>query len=115
MSTYLPQDIRDDLDAARLARLKKRNRLRVLVGGDAYPVLRLWRSGFSVEAEAVPAMRGLVDVYDGPRHLYQCLIVASAEEAGEMRYEFKRNTPAEDRAPLDHARDPDAPVALLPK
>lgn len=115
MTTYLPQDIRDDLDAARLAQLKRRNRLRVMADGEAYPVLRLWRTGFAVEVGLVPALRGLVDVYDGAQHLYQCLIVASGEEAGEMRYEFKRNTAATDRAPLDHARDPDAPIALLPR
>ncbi|WP_428926691.1 hypothetical protein [Marinibacterium sp. SX1] len=115
MSTYLPREVRDDLDAARMAKLRKRNRLRVLVGGEAWPVLRLWRSGFAVEAERVPALRGLVDVYDGSQHLYQCLIVASEEEGGEMRYEFKRNTAAHDSPPLDHARDPDTPIALLPR
>ncbi|MAC80386.1 MAG: hypothetical protein CML66_20230 [Rhodobacteraceae bacterium] len=115
MSTYLPQDVRDGLDAARIARLRKGNRLRVVVGGDSWPLLRLWRTGFSVEAEKVPSLRGLVDVYDGATHLYQCLIVASEEEAGEMRYEFKRNTAAHDKAPLDHFRDPEAPIALLPR
>ena len=115
MSTYLPQDLHDDLDAARLASLRKRNRLRVLVDGQAWPLLRLWQTGFSVESEKVPSLRGLVDVYDGTRHLYQCLIVASGEEAGEMRYDFKRNTAAQDQAPLDHIREADAPIALLPR
>lgn len=115
MSTYLPQDIHDDLDAARMAKLRKRNRLRVMVEGEAFPILRLWRSGFSVESEVVPPLRGLVDVYDGAQHLYQCLIVASGEDGGEMRYEFKRNTAAQDSAPLDHARDPEAPIALIPR
>ena len=115
MTTYLHQDLRNDLDAARLAKLRKRNRLRVMVDDKAWPVLRLWRTGFSVEAGEGPALRGLVDVYDGAQHLYQCLIVASEEEAGEMRYEFKRNTAAQDKAPLDHIREADAPIALLPR
>lgn len=115
MTTYLPKDVRDGLDAARLAGLKKASRLRVRAGDEIVPVLRLWRSGFSVEAAPHPVLRGLVDLYDGTNHLYQCLIVASEEEAGEIRYEFKRNTAATDRAPLDYSRDPDAPVALLPR
>lgn len=115
MTTYLPQDVRDGLDAARLADLRKRNRLRVLTGGQTWPLLRLWRSGFSVEAAVVPPLRGLVDIYDGTNHLYQCLIVASEEEAGEMRYEFKRHTAATDKPPLDHFRGPDAPIGLLPR
>ena len=60
-------------------------------------------------------LRGFVDLYDGARHLYQCLIVASEEDGGQMRYEFKRSTEARDAAPLDFARDEDAPVALIPQ
>jgi hypothetical protein len=115
MTTYLPKDIQDRLGAARLAGLKKSSRLRVETGNDSFRVLRLWQDGFSVEADVVPRLRGLVDLYDGARHLYQCLIVASEEDAGEMRYEFKRNTAAADRAPLDFYREPDAPIALLPR
>ncbi|MEM8730507.1 MAG: hypothetical protein AAGF79_11365 [Pseudomonadota bacterium] len=114
MSTFLPKDVRDGLDAARMAHLRKRTRLRIIAGGESYPILRLWRSGFSVEADAVPALRGLVDVYDGTHHLYQCLIVASEADSGEMRYDFKRNTVAQDKAPLDHFRDPETPIAYLP-
>ena len=58
-------------------------------------------------------MRGLVDIYDGSIHMYQCLIVASEEEGGEMRYEFKRNTRAVQSAPLDFERSENAPVALI--
>jgi hypothetical protein len=54
-----------------------------------------------------------VDLYDGTKHLYQCLIVASEEEAGEMRYEFKRNTRAEDKVPLDFEQAPAALIALI--
>ncbi|MFK7754293.1 MAG: hypothetical protein AB8B51_17315 [Sedimentitalea sp.] len=113
MSTYMSKEILDGLEAARIASLKKASRLRVLADDRFYPVLSLWRDGFSVEAEAVPALRGLVDVYDGARHLYQCLIVASDSEHGEMRYDFKRNTAASENAPLDFYRDPQAPVGLL--
>ncbi len=115
MTTYLSKELRAGLDAARLAGLKKASRLRVLAGDEFHRVLRLWRGGFSVEAAGAPHLRGLVDLYDGSRHLYQCLIVAAEEDGGEMRYEFKRNTVATDRVPLDYSRDPDAPAALLPR
>jgi len=111
----MSKEILDGLEAARIASMKKASRLRVQAGDDSFPVLSLWRNGFSVEAETVPTLRGLVDLYDGANHLYQCLIVASDHEKGEMRYEFKRNTMASDKAPLDFYRDPDAPIALLPR
>ena len=113
MSTYMSKEVRDQLNAARLAGLKKASSLRVLVGDEYHTVLRMWHDGFAVEEEAAPMLRGLVDLYDGGRHLYQCLIIASESEAGERRYEFKRNTAAVDKAPLDFYRDGNAPIALL--
>lgn len=113
MTTYLSKELRAGLDAARVAGLKKASRLRVLADDAFYPVLRMWKDGFSVEAAEAAHLRGLVDLYDGSRHLYQCLIVATEQEGGEMRFEFKRHTAANDRAPLDYSRDPEAPVALL--
>ena len=113
MSTFLPKEIQQDLDAARVAGLKKKSRLRIETGGKDYRVLRHWTDGFSVERDDVPQLRGLVDLYDGSRHLAQCLIIASEEDGVEIRYEFKRSTEAHDKAPLDFYRAPDAPIALL--
>lgn len=113
MTTFMSKEVRDGLAAARLAALKKSSRLRVGTDDEQFKVLRLWQGGFAVEAESTPPLRGLVDLYDGARHLYQCLIVASEAEAGEMCYEFKRSTVASDQAPLDYIKDPEAPVALL--
>ncbi len=113
MSTFVSKEVREGLEAARLAALRKSSRLRVQTGDDIYPVLRMWDAGFSVAADEVPALRGLVDLLEGTRQIYQCLIVASEAEAGEMRYEFKRRTVAADQPPLDFYRDPQAPVGLL--
>lgn len=113
MSEYLPKEVREGLEAARKNDLKRRSRLRIHVGDQVFPVLRYWSDGFALDIDNAPNLRGLVDLYDGGRHLYQCLIMASSEEPGEMIYEFKRNTAAIDRAPLDFSRDETAPVALL--
>ena len=113
MTTYVPKAVQEALDAARVSGLKKKSRLRVAVDGGFCPVLRTWKTGFSVEEENAPQLRGLVDLYDGSRHLSQCLIIASEAEGGEMRYEFKRSTAAADSAPIDFYRAPDAPVGLL--
>lgn len=113
MSEFLPKEVREGLEMARKAALLKKSRLRIQVEGETYAVLRFWETGFSLDAEDAPHLRGLVDLFDGSRHLYQCLIVASEEEGGQMTYEFKRATPAVDKAPLDFVRDENAPVALL--
>ncbi|PRX37002.1 hypothetical protein SAMN05216257_10117 [Meinhardsimonia xiamenensis] len=111
----LPKEVRDGLAQARKHQLKRASRYRVLAGDEVFRVLRLWSDGFSVDLQDAPHLRGLVDIYEGTRHLWQCLIVASEEADGEMVYEFKRHTAALDRAPLDFAREEDAPIALLPR
>jgi hypothetical protein len=60
MTTYVPKDVQDGLEAARMAGLKKTSRVRVQVGDDLYPVLKLWKTGFAVEADTTPQLRGLV-------------------------------------------------------
>lgn len=113
MTDFLPEAVRQGLEAARRDALRKSSRLRIMDGERMYPILRLWERGFALEAEDAPHLRGLVDIFDGGRHLYQCLIIASDEENGEMHYEFKRNTAAADKAPLDFERAEGAPIALL--
>ena len=113
MTTFLPREVAEGLEAARKQALRKKSRLRVQAGSAIFTVLKSWDGGFSVDLQEAPQLGGLVDLYDGSRHLYQCLIVASEEEGDEMRYEFKRNTPAVDSAPLDFERDANKPVALI--
>ncbi|MEE4119430.1 MAG: hypothetical protein V2I65_10480 [Paracoccaceae bacterium] len=113
--SYLPQEVRDGLEAARVSRLKTRSRMRVRAGGHEFVILRHWDTGFALAAEDAASLPGRVDLYDGARHLCQALILASTEEGGERVFEFKYATPVADAAPpADFARDPDAPVALLP-
>lgn len=111
----VPKELLEGLHQAQKAKARKQARFRVAVGEAYYPVIEFTESGFALDIEDAPKLRGLVDLYAGPNHLYECLIVASEEDGALMRYEFKRATPAEDKAPLDYARDPDAPVALLPR
>ena len=113
MTTFLPKEVQDGLEAARKAALKRSTRLRVKIGDDVLPILRFSGSTFSMDVEDAPRLRGLVDIYDGPRHLYQALIVACAEEDGERRYEFKRATRPEQGPAPDHVQDGPAIAGLL--
>ncbi|WP_226782136.1 hypothetical protein [Oceaniglobus trochenteri] len=110
----LPQEVKDGLKAARDRAQRRKGRMRVDVGGQTFTVLRYWDEGFSLRAEDAPRMRGHVDLYDGPRHMGRCLIVASGADDDEMVYEFKRMTPVSDRPPVDFARGDFTPAALLP-
>ena len=113
MSEFLPKEVREGLEAARKKTLRKTSRLRVRIDGQIFPILRLWDDGFAVARENAEHLRGLVDIFDGARHLYQALIVASQEDDFEMIFDFKRSTAAIDGPPLDYDVLDDAPVALI--
>lgn len=113
MVGYMPKEVRDGLEAARKRGTKDRSRLRIKVGGESFTILRYWDTGFAVDAGTIPSLRGRADLYDGSRHVAQCLIVASAEEAGETVYEFKRSTKPLEGPPADFVRDDTAPAGYL--
>lgn len=113
MSEFLPKEVREGLELARKKDLRKKSRLRVHSDGKIYPILRYWESGFVLDIEDAPNMRGFVDIYDGSSHLYRCLVVASEKQGDEMTFDFKRSTLATDSAALDFEKTANAPVALI--
>ena len=109
----LPKDVMDGLQKARQEDYSKKNRLRIMVGDTIFPILRYWETGFSLDVKVAPKLRGLVDIYDGANHVSQCLIVLSSVKGDERIFEFKRNTQALTKAPIDFEKKNDEPIALL--
>jgi hypothetical protein len=115
MSSYLPDAVRQGLEAARLAAQRRSNRLCLHDGDRVHRVLRLWEGGVALAASDAGPVRGRVDLYDGPRHLATCLIVGVPHEQGEERiYEFKSQTPVMEHPALDFERAEAPPTALIP-
>lgn len=115
MLEFFSKELREGFELARKRQEARKTRLRVQIGSEVYPILRIWDDGMAMDAGQLLHLRGLVDVYDGARHLSQCLIVASTVENGQLICDFKRSTPVTDKPPLDFWRDENAPVGYLPK
>jgi hypothetical protein len=115
MSEFLPEAVRKGLEEARKSAQRRSSRLCIHDGDTVHRVLRMWDGGFALDADNAPHLRGHVDLYDGSRHLYQCLVMTSREEDGEQVYEFKWHTAATDRPALDFERRDNAPAALIPR
>lgn len=113
MEAYFPADVLAGMKHAARKSERKSKRLCVHVGEDVFPIVKFEDDGFAVDQEETPELRGLVDLYDGPRHLAQALIVRSRGEGDLRHYEYKRRTAAEDRVPLDYAVEREQPTALL--
>ena len=113
MTMYLSKEVQQSLNAALAQHKRNKARYSVKFDGSMYPVAKLWNKGFSLKGEVAPNMRGLVNLFGGTNHVFRNFIIASDEENGEVKFEFKRSTPPSDRAALDFARRSDAPINLL--
>ena len=111
---FLPKDLVAAMRAAQTRETGRRSRLRVVAGDAVWPVLRRWRGGFALNAAEVSHLRGLVELYEGGRHIATALIVASEIEGGELICSVKRETLVTDRAALDFVRAANAPAGYLP-
>ncbi|WP_319824797.1 hypothetical protein [Thalassovita sp.] len=113
--SYLSKEVQAGLDAARKAHLKRASRMMVEANGKSFRVLRFWGTGFALDTADAPNLRGFVDLYDRGFHLYQCLIVATGEEDGQMIYEFKRLTATHSAPPVDFVLEDRQAIGLLGK
>jgi hypothetical protein len=113
MLEHLPDDIRRGLDVARKRAEQRSTRLCVHLNDAVFPIRRLWEGGFAIDAARAPRLRGLVDIFDGPRHLLHALIIASELDEGEMRYEFKQVTAVGTGPVRDFAEETPAPSGFL--
>ncbi len=113
MYEFLPEAVREGLAQARQQSVRRGHRLCVHDGEKVHRISRLWDNGFAVDAKSAPRLRGRVDIYDGSRQLYQCLVIDSAAKGGEQVFEFKWLHAIPDRPPADFVRDADAPIAMI--
>ena len=113
MEAHLSPDVLAGLQRARTEARHKSKRLRVCVEGQEFPILRMWDGGFALSAEDAMHLRGTVEVRDGARDLYECLIICFEQDGHEITYEVKRLQRADGERPLDFVRPDDAPIALL--
>ena len=110
---HLPPELAHALHSSGRSR-RKGPVVEVRAEGVRYPVLRVWDGGFAVAVQDAPRLRGFVDLLRGGDLIARCLIVlAEEEEAGVVRYEYKRRTSSSEGPPVDYEIADDAPVALL--
>lgn len=107
MDTFLPKGFEPGLTRPRMSSPVHATQLCVEAGGVYYPVLRRWATGFAVRAGDVPALNGIVEMYDGAEHLGQCLITGKDETNGEIVFSVKRG------CVVDYAAVPEIGVEAL--
>ena len=115
MNDFLPAEVREGLKAARKASIKRNDRLCVHDGDDVYRIRRFWEEGLSLDAEHGDKLRGRVEIYDGARHLFQCLIISSRLEGEEYIFDFKWLNPVVTQPAADFVRPDAIPAGYISK
>lgn len=114
MDDLIPSEMAGVLADNRLARMRKAARYRIHHGGREVPVLELHDSGFVIEADGRPPLRGYTDIFLGDERILHGLVVCTWARDGLVGYEFKRDTMGAeiraDHAPPTHAGLLDAPT-----
>ena len=113
MYEFLPAAVQKGLEDARKAALQRKDRLSVHDGDEVHRIRRFWDGGFALDLQGSERLRGHVDIYDGPKHLYQCLVVSSVDDGDERVFEFKWLTPVATGPAPDFERPEFVPVGLI--
>lgn len=92
MDIFLPDGFQPDRARRRMSSPTRALRLRVEAGGVQYAVLRKWPTGFAVSAADADAVKGVVDLFDGRKHLRQCLISGRKDAGAEVFFTVKSAT-----------------------
>lgn len=93
MDIFLPKGFEPRVSGDRSVSSSQTRQLHVQAGLLRLPVLRAWASGFAVDASKVPALTGLVDIFDGSAPLYQGVITAMEMSDNVRVFTLRRARP----------------------
>lgn len=104
MDSFLPGQVLSEIERIRRDRSRRRSRHLVVAGPRKHPVMELTASGFVIEADGLPHLRGYIDILKGGERIARRLAQFAWAHDGLVGYEFKhdaggRETPPDYVAP----------------
>ena len=104
MESVLPGDVLSAMHVDRLKNRRRRSRHLVVSGDRQHRILKLTDTGFVIEADDLPHLRGYVEIMRGEERIARRLAVFAWARDGMVGYEFKhdaagREVPADFVAP----------------
>jgi hypothetical protein len=100
MESILPEELLSALEADRRNSRRARTRHLVVAGERQHRIMELTETGFVIEADGMPHLRGYVEILLGNEQIARRLVVFAWARDGLVGYEFKhdassRETPAD--------------------
>ena len=114
MDAILPGSIATALEAERQRENRRPSAYRVVAGGRDHTVVRLGKSGFVIEADGRPPLRGYADIMRGDERILRGLVVCTWARDGQVGYEFKREGSGAD-VPVDYVLPDHAGLLNAPR
>ncbi|MEM7057442.1 MAG: hypothetical protein AAF557_07630 [Pseudomonadota bacterium] len=91
MDEILPGDVATALEAQRQRNLRHQAAYSVVADGQSHPIVHLGKTGFVIEADGRPPLRGYADIMRGDDRILRGLVVCTWARNGHVGYEFKRD------------------------
>ncbi|MBY8974330.1 hypothetical protein KHP62_00830 [Rhodobacteraceae bacterium NNCM2] len=89
MDNGLRSEIADAIRAKELKAQRRTSRFRVVAKDRDHAILEMTDTGFVIEADDRPSLRGYVEIFRGDTRVDRRLVVCHWAEDGLVRYEFK--------------------------
>ncbi len=116
MEYHLPEGLKEAaLQLRPNGKITKKHRLRLRSAGREIDIVDAWADGFSIRVSGPQPGRGIVDLFDGARHIRHGLIYQTGTVGDRRIYAFKTAQDPRMAQPADFARAADGPVALIPR
>jgi hypothetical protein len=103
MESVIPGDVLSALEVGRRNTRRMRTRHLVFAGHREHRIMRLTDTGFVIEADGLPHLRGYVDIMRGDERIARRLAVVDWARDGLVAYEFKHDASGRD-TPADYVR-----------
>jgi hypothetical protein len=110
MGNMLPGEVLSALEVGRRNSRRARTRHLVVAGQRNHRIMELTESGFVIEADGLPHLRGYVEILAGEERIARRLAVFAWARDGLVGYEFKHDAPGRGM-PVDYVKP--KRVALL--
>jgi hypothetical protein len=114
MESILPGEILSAMEAGRRNNRRARTRHLVVAGNRKHRIMELTESGFVIEADGLPHLRGYVEILDGDERIARRLAVFAWARDGLVGYEFKHGV-LNRAMPADYVRPERAGLLSRPE
>ena len=114
MESILPGEVLSAIEAGRRKSRRARTRHLVVAGERQHRIMELTETGFVIEADGLPHLRGYVEIMLGEELVARRLVVFAWARDGRVGYEFKHDAASRETPVVAAASSKSAAICTTP-